>query len=75
MYLQANCNKSDFAADFIWAISSRFAYFQGYLAALLDARRQGVSIGGYFAWSLLDNFEWTLGYSTNCALRSNSPLQ
>ena len=28
-----------------------------------DAMRLGVDLRGYFAWSLLDNFEWSLGYS------------
>ena len=28
-----------------------------------EAMRQGVDLRGYFAWSLLDNFEWSLGYS------------
>ena len=41
----------------------RVAYYRGHLRAALDARRQGVDLRGYFAWSLLDNFEWSLGYA------------
>jgi len=40
----------------------RIAYLEKHLKALLDAIDQGVDIGGYFQWSLLDNFEWSLGY-------------
>ena len=40
----------------------RIAYLEKHLKALLDAIGQGVDVGGYFQWSLLDNFEWSLGY-------------
>ena len=40
----------------------RIRYLDKHLNALLDAIDEGVNIGGYFQWSLLDNFEWSLGY-------------
>jgi beta-glucosidase len=40
----------------------RISYLDKHLNALLDAIDQGVNVGGYFQWSLLDNFEWSLGY-------------
>ena len=40
----------------------RIAYLDKHLKALLDAIDQGVDVGGYFQWSLMDNFEWSLGY-------------
>lgn len=36
----------------------RIAYFEQYLAALLKAKREGLPITGYMAWTLMDNFEW-----------------
>jgi beta-glucosidase len=41
----------------------RVAYFRNHLGAVLDALQQGANVRGYFAWSLLDNFEWSHGYS------------
>ena len=41
---------------------ARIAYLTDHLAALLDARQAGVPLEGYYAWSLLDNFEWAHGY-------------
>ncbi|NCT84319.1 MAG: beta-glucosidase [Comamonadaceae bacterium] len=40
----------------------RLSYLQRHLAALKQAMDAGVPVKGYFAWSLLDNFEWAEGY-------------
>jgi beta-glucosidase len=40
----------------------RLSYYQTHLMAVDSAIRQGVDIKGYFAWSLMDNFEWAEGY-------------
>ncbi len=40
----------------------RVSYLHGHLEAVADAIHNGVDIRGYFAWSLLDNFEWAYGY-------------
>lgn len=42
--------------------AARIAYFESHLAATRRAIAAGVPVGGYFAWSLLDNYEWALGY-------------
>ncbi|MEU2349723.1 GH1 family beta-glucosidase [Modestobacter sp. NPDC049651] len=40
----------------------RVDYLLTHLQAGLDAIEQGAELRGYFAWSLLDNFEWAFGY-------------
>jgi beta-glucosidase len=40
----------------------RVRYLDEHLAACGRAVRRGVPLAGYFAWSLLDNFEWAEGY-------------
>ena len=40
----------------------RVEYVATHLAAVDEAARQGAKIGGYFVWSLMDNFEWASGY-------------
>ncbi len=41
----------------------RVLYVQEHLAAIHRAIAEGVAVHGYFLWSLLDNFEWSYGYS------------
>ena len=41
----------------------RVAFYDAHLKALLDARRAGSDVRGFFAWSLLDNYEWAEGYT------------
>ncbi|MFK7901676.1 MAG: GH1 family beta-glucosidase, partial [Nitratireductor sp.] len=40
----------------------RISYFQGHLEQVANLVEDGVPIAGYFAWSLLDNYEWAFGY-------------
>jgi beta-glucosidase len=41
----------------------RVEYYRQHLRAAHEAMKQGVNLRGYYAWSLLDNYEWALGYS------------
>jgi beta-glucosidase len=46
----------------------RMAYLEQHLAASIRATRDGAPLAGYFAWSLLDNFEWAYGYAKRFGL-------
>lgn len=46
----------------------RIAYLAGHLSACQQAIEAGVDLRGYFAWSLMDNFEWSFGYSKRFGL-------
>ena len=46
----------------------RVEYLREHLRAAHDALRAGVDLRGYFAWSLLDNFEWACGFSKRFGL-------
>ena len=50
------------AADGGIADTEREHYLRAHLEAVHETLTAGVPVRGYFAWSLLDNFEWTHGY-------------
>lgn len=43
--------------------SVRVGFLREHLEQVAAARRAGVPVDGYFAWSLMDNFEWSEGYT------------
>ncbi|MCC3156501.1 beta-glucosidase [Hymenobacter sp. 15J16-1T3B] len=47
---------------------ARQAYLQACIGQVLRARREGVPVDGYFAWSFTDNFEWAEGYAPRFGL-------
>jgi beta-glucosidase len=57
------CYDDPLAADGTVHDQDRVEYLRDHIAAARDALAAGVKLRGYFAWSLLDNFEWGEGYS------------
>lgn len=53
--------------------SDRIAYYRGHLDACRQALADKVPLRGYFAWSLLDNFEWSHGYDKRFGLVAVDP--
>jgi len=46
----------------------RIRYLADHIAAMAAAMESGVDVRGYFVWSLMDNLEWSLGYSKRFGL-------
>jgi len=46
----------------------RTAYLQTHIEAVGRALDAGANVAGYFAWSLMDNFEWSYGYAKRFGL-------
>jgi beta-glucosidase len=46
----------------------RIDYLDGHLRAVHQAIRDGIDVRGYFVWSIVDNFEWAVGYSQRFGL-------
>jgi len=43
--------------------ADRVAYLHDHIDAVGEAIERGADVRGYFVWSLMDNFEWSYGYS------------
>jgi beta-glucosidase len=41
----------------------RINYLRDHITAVYEAMQASVDVRGYFVWSLMDNFEWSFGYS------------
>jgi beta-glucosidase len=50
-------------ADGVVHDADRVDYLRAHIGAVHEAIRRGVDIRGYYAWSLMDNFEWAWGLS------------
>jgi beta-glucosidase len=46
----------------------RIDFYDAYLRAIAEAVSDGCDVRGYYAWSLLDNFEWAEGYTMRFGL-------
>ena len=47
---------------------NRRHYLERHVAATAEAIEAGVPVTGYYVWSLLDNFEWSFGYTKRFGL-------
>lgn len=57
-----NCNEA-IAADGKIHDTERIQYINGFLEWISKAMEEGIDVRGYYAWSLLDNWEWSGGYT------------
>jgi beta-glucosidase len=57
------CNEEGQVLD-----TERVDYFAGHIRAAGQALEAGVPLTAYYAWSLLDNFEWAFGYEKRFGL-------
>jgi beta-glucosidase len=65
---ESGCSYPDTVADGEVDDQQRIDYHEAHLQAIATAIQRGVDIRGYYAWSLLDNFEWAEGYTQRFGL-------
>lgn len=70
IYITENgmCCHDFVAADGTVPDCNRVDFMRRYLTELAKAIDDGADVRGYFAWSLLDNFEWAYGFSERFGL-------
>ena len=51
-------NEDSLSLEEILNDTFRIRFYDGYITSVTKARSEGSDIRGYFAWSLMDNFEW-----------------
>ena len=69
LYITENgCAYDDPVIDGRCADPRRVEYLDLHLRALKDAMDDGVDVRGYYQWSLMDNFEWALGFAKRFGL-------
>ncbi|KQZ32984.1 GH1 family beta-glucosidase [Duganella sp. Root1480D1] len=70
LYITENgsCYDDQVLADGTVNDVQRRRYLARHLGAMKDAIAAGVPVKGYFAWSLVDNFEWAEGYQRRFGL-------
>ena len=54
--------------DLAYMSKEQIQWHEGELAAAQQAMKEGVPLQGYMFWSLLDNYEWALGYEKRFGL-------
>ena len=47
---------------------ARMDFLDAHLAKVREAIAEGVPVAGYYTWSLMDNYEWSLGYDKRFGL-------
>ncbi len=61
-YNDENVNENEVQDD------DRIKYLESYISKMQEAIQDGANVKGYFVWTLMDNFEWSKGYSIKMGL-------